>query len=82
VQQGPHRLTDCAAQHAGAKRQPPTGRADLQPAPLVLQAHRCCTEMTAIAPWLHELVLPLSEKILAGDFAPGRKMDLRRLGSC
>ena len=81
MQQEPHQPTDCAAQHAGAKRQPPTGSADLQPALLVLQARSCWTELTARAPWLHELLLLLTERALADDFVQGRKLDLRRLDS-
>ena len=35
LQHGPHRQTDCAAQHAGAKRQPQTGIADFRSPPLL-----------------------------------------------
>jgi hypothetical protein len=75
-------MTGCAAQHAGAKRQPPTGRGDLQPALLVLQARRCCTELTASGPWFHELPMALIERTLASGFVQERKLNLGRLGFC
>ena len=82
MQQGPRRRTDCAAQHAGAKRQPLTGSAGLQPTLLLQQAHSYHTALTEMGPWFLELQQMLTVQLPAIDLLHGAKLNFRRPGSC